>query len=158
MALRLRGFHSTGDNPDFFWFGGDNTMRGYPFQGFVGNRGFHTNAEVRFPLVDALLTPIGFFGPLRGTFFANVGGAAFEGQRFKIFSSDLRISRVDGRVVDGWGLQDAVASYGFSLGLNLFGLPMHFDWVRLTDFAKTVTDRLSLRNETQFKFWIGIDY
>ena len=157
-AFRLRGFHSTGENPDFFWFGGDNTMRGYPFQGFVGNRGFHGNAELRFPIADALLTPMGFLGPLRGTLFGNMGGAAFQGERFNIFSSDLRISRVDGRLVEGWGLQDAVASWGFSLGLNIFGLPMHFDWVRVTDFAKPLTDRLSLRNETQFKFWIGIDY
>ncbi|HEX9723932.1 MAG TPA: hypothetical protein VGC53_06580 [Vicinamibacteria bacterium] len=158
VALRLVGFHSTGDNPDFFWFGGDNSMRGYPFQGFVGNRGFYGNAEVRFPLVDALLTPVGFFGPLRGTFFANMGGAAYSDEPFQIFASDLRISRVDGRLVDGWGTKDAVASYGFSLGLNLFGLPMHFDWVKVTDFADPVSERLSLRNETQFKFWIGYDY
>jgi hypothetical protein len=124
----------------------------------VGNRGFYGNAEVRFPLVDALLTPVGFFGPLRGTFFANMGGAAYSDEPFQIFASDLRISRVDGRLVDGWGTKDAVASYGFSLGLNLFGLPMHFDWVKVTDFADPVSERLSLRNETQFEFWIGFDY
>ena len=157
-ALRVRGFSSRGDNPDFFWFGGDNTMRGYPFQGFVGNRGFFTNAELRFPLIDAAITPIGFFGPLRGTLFLNWGGAAFEDQPFQVFASNLRISRVDGRVVDGWGLKDTVASWGFSLGLNAFGLPLHFDWVRVTDFASTVTDNLSLRDETLFKFWIGFDY
>jgi hypothetical protein len=158
VALRFVGFHSTGDNPDFFWFGGDNSMRGYPFQGFVGNRGFYGNAEVRFPLVDALLTPLGFFGPLRGTFFGNWGGAAYSDEPFEIFASDLRISRVDGRLVDDWGTKDTVASYGFSLGLNLFGLPMHFDWVRLTDFANPVSQRLSLRDETRFEFWIGYDY
>lgn len=158
VALRIVGFHSGGDHPDVFWFGGDNTMRGYPFQGFVGNRGFHGNAEVRFPLVDALLTPLGYFGPLRGTFFGNWGGAAYTDEPFQIFAKDLRISRVDGRLVDGWGLKDTVASWGFSLGMNVFGLPLHFDWIKLTDFAKPVSDRLSLRNETQFKFWIGFDY
>jgi hypothetical protein len=158
VALRVRGFKSTGDNPDFFWFGGDNTMRGYPFQGFVGNRGFHGNAELRFPIIDAAITPIGFFGPLRGTLFVNWGGAAFEDEPFQVFASDLRISRVDGRVVDGWGLKDTVASWGFSLGLNAFGLPLHFDWVRLTDFASPITNNLSLRDETLFKFWIGFDY
>ena len=157
-ALRVQGFSSRGDNPDFFWFGGDNTMRGYPFQGFVGNRGFFTNAELRFPLIDAAITPIGFFGPLRGTLFLNWGGAAFEDQPFQVFASNLRISRVDGRVVEGWGLKDTVASWGFSLGLNAFGLPIHFDWVRVTDFANTITNNLSLRDETQFKFWIGFDY
>src|SRR3990172_3433033 len=158
VALRLRGFHSAGDNPDFFWFGGDNTMRGYPYQGFVGNRGFYGNAELRFPLVDALLTPLGFFGPLRGTFFVNMGGAAFEDESFQVFADNLRISRVDGRLVEGWGLKDTVASWGVSLGMNAFGLPLHFDWVKVTDFAQPVSDRLSLRDETQFKFWIGFDY
>jgi outer membrane protein assembly factor BamA len=133
-------------------------MRGYPYQSFVGNRGFHGNAELRFPLIDAALTPIGFFGPLRGTLFVNVGGAAYLDEPFQVFSSDLRISRVDGRLVDGFGLKDAVASWGFGLSMNFFGLPMHFDWSRLTDFASPVSNNITIRDETKFDFWIGFDF
>lgn len=151
FALRFRGFHSTGDAPDLFWFGGNGDLRGYPFLSFVGNRAFFANAELRFPLIDAALTPIGFFGPLRGTFFVDVGGARFGDQAFKVFTDEPRISLVDGTIQTGFGLRDAVASYGFGLTFNVFGLPLHMDWSKLTDFAHVAEG-------TEFDFWVGFDF
>ncbi|MFQ5789677.1 MAG: peptidase MA family metallohydrolase [Acidobacteriota bacterium] len=163
FALRLRGFHSSGDGPDLFWFGGNGDLRGYPFLSFVGNRAFFANAELRFPMVDALLIPGGLlFGPIRGAFFVNVGGARFNDEPFQIFASDRRISSIAPFVLcgpneneictaDGFGLKDAVASYGFGFTLNLFGLPLHFDWVKLTDFAVTAPG-------TEFDVWVGFDF
>jgi Tol biopolymer transport system component len=151
FAVRFRGYHSTGEAPGIFYFGGNGDLRGYPFLAFVGSRGFFANAELRFPLIDALLTPAGFFGPIRGTFFAGMGGAAYNDEPFQVFARDDRISRLDGEPVTGFGLQDTVASYGFGLTLYLFGLPMHLDWTRLTDIAHTVPG-------TKFDFWIGFDF
>ena len=39
---------------------------------------FHLNAELRLPLIHAMATPIGILGGVRGTLFANVGGAYFD--------------------------------------------------------------------------------
>ena len=39
------------------------------------------NAELRFPLIEAALTPIGVIGGIRGVFFAGVGGAWFPDQK-----------------------------------------------------------------------------
>ena len=56
-------------------------MRGYDYLSFVGQNAFFTNAELRFPLIDAMATPIGILGGIRGTFFANLGGALLRGPR-----------------------------------------------------------------------------
>ena len=41
----------------------------------------HANAELRFPLIEAALTPIGVIGGIRGIFFAGLGGAWFQNQQ-----------------------------------------------------------------------------
>jgi hypothetical protein len=151
FAVRFRGFRSTGEGPSLLWFGGNGDLRGYPFLSFVGSRGFHANAELRFPLIDALLTPAGFFGAVRGTFFAGLGGAAFSDEPFQPFSCEPRISRLDGTPIDGCGLKDTAASYGFGLSFYLFGIPFHFDWSRLTDISHRLPG-------TRFDLWIGYDF
>ena len=75
LALRARGFKSWGDNPGFLYFGGNSEMRGYDYLQFVGQNAFFGNAELRFPLIEAMATPIGVLGGVRATFFAGVGGA-----------------------------------------------------------------------------------
>ncbi len=160
LALRVRGLWSSGENPDLFWFGGNGDMRGYDYQSFVGNQAFYANAELRFPIIDAAITPIGFFGPLRGLFFVNMGGASFVDEPFKLFSSDRRLSSLGARcgpagtslcISDGFGLGDAVASYGIGLTFNFFGMPMNINWSKLTDFATTVEG-------WKTDFWIGYTF
>ena len=75
FALRFKGFKSWGRTPDFFYFGGNSELRGYDYLSFVGQQGFFANAELRFPLIEAMLTPIGVLGGIRGTIFGNIGGA-----------------------------------------------------------------------------------
>lgn len=79
-AVRFRGFRSTGDTPDYFFFGGNSELRGYDFLEFLGNRGFFANAELRFPLIEAMLTPVGVLGGIRAVVFAGVGGASLFGR------------------------------------------------------------------------------
>ncbi len=160
LALRFRGFRSQGDVPNIFWFGGNGDMRGYEYQSFVGNTAFFGNAELRFPIIDAAITPIGFFGPLRGLLFFNMGGAYYNDQPFALFSSDRRISSLGFQcgpasnapcISVGWGLGDAVASYGIGLTFNLFGMPMNVNWSKLTDLATTV-------DGWKTDFWIGYTF
>jgi Tol biopolymer transport system component len=169
FAVRFRGIFSKGENPDIFWFGGNGDMRGYEYLSFVGNTGFFANAELRFPIIDAAITPIGFFGPLRGLFFIDMGGAYYNGQPFTMFTSERRFSSLGNRcgpgknspcISDGWGLggidpvtggRGPVASYGIGLTFNFFGLPMNINWSRLTDFATRAPG-------WKTDFWIGYTF
>jgi hypothetical protein len=78
LATRIRGFKSTGDFPDFQYFGGNSELRGYNYLEFAGQNVVFANAELRFPLIEAALTPIGVIGGIRGVFFAGIGGAWFN--------------------------------------------------------------------------------
>src|SRR4029079_18134218 len=80
LATRIRGFKSTGDFPDFTYFGGNSEMRGYDYLQFSGQNVVFANAELRFPLIEAALTPVGVIGGIRGVFFANIGGGWFNDQ------------------------------------------------------------------------------
>ena len=77
---RARGFKSIGDFPDYQYFGGNSEMRGYDYLQFIGQNIAFANAELRFPIIEAALTPIGVVGGVRGVFFANIGGGWFDGQ------------------------------------------------------------------------------
>ncbi len=91
-AFRLRGFNSTGGTPDYFFFGGNSELRGYDFLEFVGNKGFFANAELRFPLIEAMLTPVGVLGGIRGVFYAGVGGASLLGRPTTTGFSSAQVS------------------------------------------------------------------
>ena len=169
LAMRARGYKSWGENPGFMYFGGNSEMRGYDYLSFVGQDAFHLNAELRFPLIDAMATPVGILGGIRGTFFANLGGAAFETQPFRMFRNDDAIERPlltyqpvigpDGRqvflptggpafdpvygparLVSGFRLVDSRASYGISLQTFALGFPVHFDWSWRTLFNRDWED------------------
>ena len=126
LALRARGFKSWGENPDFIYFGGNSELRGYDYLSFVGQNAFFLNAELRFPLIEAMATPIGILGGIRATLFANLGGAYFEGHAVQglhattrtLERADHRLRRPDrrspiygaaDRSVDGFRLVDARA-------------------------------------------------
>jgi hypothetical protein len=155
LALRARGFYSTGDAPDYFYFGGNSELRGFPYYGFSGNQGFHANAELRIPIIHAALTPIGLLGPIRGTAFIGVGGARFKGEPWQFGSSEPSFSYINdpvfGEPTTGWRLVDGRASYGFGLQLFFAGYPLHFDWTKFTDFAVT-------SDKWKFTFWMGYDF
>jgi hypothetical protein len=81
LATRIRGFRSSGDFPGFMYFGGNADLRGYDYLQFVGQNVVYANAELRFPIIEAALTPIGVVGGVRGVFFAGIGGAWFGNQQ-----------------------------------------------------------------------------
>jgi hypothetical protein len=160
LALRARGFKSWGQSPDFTYFGGNSEMRGYEYLQFLGQEAMFLNAELRFPFIEAMLTPIGILGGIRGVFFANMGGGRFEGQPFKWWSTsgeiytptvDLVVNNFTGNVtpiqgptrrIDGFRLVDSRASYGVGLETFAIGFPVHFDWAWRTLFNKDWEDAL----------------
>ena len=98
LALRARGFKSWGDNPDFTYFGGNSRAARLRVPAFVGQNAFFANAELRFPLIEAMATPIGVLGGVRATLFAGLGGAYFEGAPFKFCTNDTTLERPDRRL------------------------------------------------------------
>jgi outer membrane protein assembly factor BamA len=164
------------------YFGGNSEMRGYEYLEFVGDHSAFFNAELRFPLIEAMLTPIGILGGIRGVFFANMGGGYFKGQPFKWFSRDAELyTPIIGyeaisftqqrpvygtpRVVDGFRLVDSRASYGIGLETFALGFPIHFDYAWKTLFNKDWEDQLfaafggsSRFRKPKFSVWIGYDF
>ncbi len=182
-AFRVKGFKSIGDAPDFFYFGGNSELRGYDYLSFAGHKGFFANAELRFPFIEAMLTPIGVLGGLRGVFFANIGGAAFNGEPYQFATSSaeqyepivgfapsedgLTYVPVYGPVqtISGFRLRDGRASYGIGLESFLLGFPIHFDYSWKTLFNKDWEDALFALSggsdefrKGKFQVWIGYDF
>ena len=155
LAARVRGFSSTGDQPRLFGFGGNMEMRGYNYNSFVGSKGGFASVELRIPLIDVMLTPIGLLGPVRGTVFGNVGGAHYPDEPFQFSTKGPGVSFVNdplfGQAVDGRRLVDGRASFGVGVQAFLLGMPMHFDWSWLTDLKVRSTS-------PRFQFWVGYDF
>jgi hypothetical protein len=146
LAFRARGFKSWGEFPDYLYFGGNSEMRGYDYLEFLGNKAAFANAELRFPLIEAALTPLGVIGGLRGVAFANFGAAGYEGVPMKVWTSEpvtitpllgfqpnfttLTYDPIYGapKTIDGFKLMDGRASYGVGLETFALGFPIHFDW------------------------------
>jgi len=179
LALRARGFKSKGDNPDFTYFGGNSELRGYEYLQFTGQNAFFANAELRFPLIEAMATPIGILGGVRATLFAGIGGAYFEGAPFKFYTNNTTLERpvvgydnLNQEVeygpaipVDGFRLVDGRASYGISLSTMALGFPVHFDWswrTLMNQRWEDITFHLQGGSEEfrrpKFTMWIGYDW
>lgn len=183
LALRSRVFKSWGEFPDFLYFGGNSEMRGYDYLQFLGHETFYGNAELRFPLIEAMATPIGVLGGVRGTFFFNFGFANLTGQETLAFTRDPAVVRgvvgsafnPDTRefqevfgppvAIDGIRLVDSRASYGFSLSTMAIGFPVHFDWAWRTLFNKAWEDVMFSQaggseqfRRVRFAMWVGYDF
>jgi hypothetical protein len=182
LALRAKGFRSWGKSPSYTYFGGNSEMHGYDYLEFIGSNGYFVDAELRFPLIDAMATPIGILGGVRGVFFFNVGAAWFAESNFKFASkTDEIVTPVTGSYYDdnynlvytygdavdvsGFRLVDGRAAYGFGLETFALGFPIHFDWSWRTLFNKAWEDVLfasaggsSTFRKPRFQFWIGYDF
>ena len=161
LALRARGFKSWGEFPAYLYFGGNSELRGYDYLEFLGNKAFFTNAELRFPLIEAALTPIGVVGGLRGVMFFNFGGSGFEGIPMNVWTTKSEtITPLLGYQTDpfsltgytpvygppieisGFRLLDSRASYGVGLETFALGFPIHLDWSWRTLFNRDYEDLL----------------
>jgi hypothetical protein len=146
LAFRARGFKSWGEFPGYMYFGGNSELRGYDYLEFLGNKAFFLDGELRFPLIEAALTPLGVIGGLRGIAFANVGAAGYDGVKMNVWTRDpitvtpllgfepnyqtLTYDPIFGppQTISGLKLVDGRASYGLGLETFALGFPIHFDW------------------------------
>jgi outer membrane protein assembly factor BamA len=188
LAFRGRGLRSWGRNPSYLAYGGNSEMRGYDYLQFYGQHAFFANVELRFPIIEAMLTPFGVLGGLRGTLYFDIGGAGLNGQGapgtppyvFAKQGTELyapiigyeqdilgNATPVYGKpeVVSGLRLVDGRASYGIGLESFLLGFPMHFDFSWKTLFNQQWEDLLfapigghGVFRRMQFGFWIGYDF
>lgn len=183
LAFRARGFKSWGKTPDFMYFGGNSELRGYEYLEFAGQTAFFGNAEFRFPLIEAMATPIGVLGGVRGVAFFNIGGGWFENAPYTFATSKSEVltpflgynfnattglaTPVFGNPtpVSGFRLVDGRASYGIGLETFALGFPVHFDWSWRTLFNKDWEDVLFAAaggseafRKPRFQFWIGYDF
>jgi hypothetical protein len=113
--MRFHGFRSRGDFPAFQYFGGNGDLRGYDYLQFSGQNMLQANVELRFPLIEAALTPIGVIGGIRGVLFAGAGGAWFSDQKtanpcngttdnFRFLANSSQLCQVvTGAKTDGFG-------------------------------------------------------
>lgn len=134
IATRLYGAWSEGNAPNFYVFGGLNTLRGHDFRALIGQHAGFANIEFRFPLIDVLATPIIVVQQVRGALFVDVGAAHFEGQPFRFIE--------DGKLKDG------LASVGLGVSFNLLGLQLNWDFARRYDNG-------TLEKDFRTSFWIG---
>lgn len=139
FAFRAYGALSDGDFSRPYFMGGFDTLRGLRLRSEVGDRVFYANAELRFPLVDVLATPIFSFGQIRGLVFLDVGGAYFKDAQpdWKFYDSD------ENRLVDG------LSSYGFGISTILLGLDVNWDFAKLWDLKDSIDGGFTT------SFWIG---
>lgn len=141
LALRLFVGASFGNAPTPFYFGGLDTLRGFDFRDFSGDRAAFANIEYRFPLIDYLGGPFLRFQGIRGRFFFDVGAAyySYSPNDFKFYDSKAK-ELVDGRAAYGWGLT-----------VNFAGLDLNWD------FAKPYR---SPGKDQGFRtaFWIGAQF
>ena len=158
LAFRARGFKSWGEFPGYLYFGGNSEMRGYDYLEFLGNKAFFLNGELRFPLIEAALTPLGVIGGVRGVAYANFGASGYQGVPLTVWTKDpitvtpllgfqpnyetLTYDPVYGQpqTIGGLKLVDGRASYGLGLETFALGFPIHFDWSWRTLFNKDYED------------------
>ena len=134
LATRLFVGYSRGDFPNFYYFGGLNTVRGYDFRSIIGTRAAYANVELRFPLIDILATPIIAFTGIRGNLFFDIGGANFPGQPYTFWKNR--------QLVNG------VAAVGYGVSFSLLNLELHFDFAKRTDLR-------NVDGKFRTEFWIG---
>jgi outer membrane protein assembly factor BamA len=171
LAMRFRGFRSEGAYPNYMYFGGNSEMRGYDYLEFIGQKDVFVNAELRFPLIEAMLTPIGVMGGVRGVFYFNMGGGWFDNSGYVFWTNNTEqykpfigvatdpagnpILDDNGnpiplygapRTISGFRLRDARASYGLGLETFALGFPIHFDWSWRTLFNRGWEDTLFATN------------
>lgn len=140
LAARVFVGYSKGNAPNFYYFGGLNTLRGYEFRSLIGNRAAFANFEIRFPLVDVLATPVLAFQQIRGVLFFDIGAANFDGLNV-VTGEKFKFLR-DGR------LQDGRASVGYGLSFEFMGLELHWDFAKRFDLKDT-------EGNFRSSFWIG---
>lgn len=125
---------SQGEDPNVFFMGGLNQLRGYDWLQFSGNRAWFMNLEYRWPFIDEVRGGAMAITDIRGLFFWDMGGSWFDGDDFDIIR--------DGRFAD------VLASFGGGVMIDFGPMPLNF-------YFSQRTDGRSLIGGVRFDFYIG---
>ncbi len=134
LATRFYGSWADGNAPNFSYFGGLNTLRGHDFRTIIGQHAGFANVELRFPLIDLLVTPAIVLQQVRGALFFDIGAAHFDGRPF--------------RFIENGRLRDGQAAVGLGISFNMLGLQLNFDFAKRYNLSQT-------EDELRSSFWIG---
>jgi Tol biopolymer transport system component len=134
LATRFYGSWADGNAPNFSYFGGLNTLRGHDFRTIIGQHAGFANVELRFPLIDLLVTPLIVLQQVRGALFFDIGAAHFDGRPF--------------RFIENGKLRDGQAAVGLGISFNMLGLQLNFDFAKRYNLSQT-------EDELRSSFWIG---
>lgn len=129
LAARLMGGASVGPDPQRFYLGGSQTLRGYGYESMYGTRMALANLEMRVPFIDRLemaFPPLRFYG-IRGAFFYDMGAAWSDDRMFQ------GASRPGDALIR---LEDLRASLGTGVRVNLYPFLMKLDLAWPTDLAR----------------------
>lgn len=144
LAFRLFAGDSAGNAPSVFYFGGLDSLRGVDFRTQVGDRAYYANAELRFPLIDVLATPLLGFQGIRGVLFFDIGTAYYKDIADLLGGFDFYDSKA-GHFVDG------VASYGYGFTIRFLGFDLNWDFAKLWRPNPEVFGKSAFTTS----FWIG---
>ena len=149
LMAQPREPESWGDVPDFIYFGGNSELRGYDYLEFIGSHTAFANAELRFPFIEAMLTPLGVLGGVRGVFFAGFGGSYFSGQSSAAGACQTNLGSVTTQGVLTGSFQttrvgsftwlkrgttlECPITYSDTTGLPVLGKPIPVSGLRLVD-------------------------
>ena len=176
LAFRFDGFLSRGKNPYITYFGGNNQVRSVYYYSMIGNEGWFSNLEFRFPLINSATTFIGQIGPVRGTLFFDIARTKVKGfpatqwvliekQVPQIIivndaeGNPVKINTGLNITVNEYTEVEAIGSYGFGFEFFLLGLPLHLEFVKALDWPDFSNPfDFNARGGWQTKFWIGFDF
>ena len=151
-----------GNLPNIYYFGGLDTLRGLDYASIYGNTVGYANFEYRFPLIDFLIFPIGGLRSIRGKVFFDIGGGALKDQPYQFWDSHEHqllgtcLRDTNGQLIPDQNgnpqcLGNAIASYGYGIEFNFLGLQLHWDFAKLTDFKRSLSN-------LKTSFYIGAEF
>jgi Tol biopolymer transport system component len=130
FAFRAMGASSFGGDPQRFFLGGPNTLRGWGIQQFGARNVALASGEFRYPFLDYVKLGWPFrsaFGGVRGNLFVDVGAAFDRPGRFRL-SGDAGMGP--------GGLDDLKIGFGVGARMRFAFLPMRFDVGWPTDLSR----------------------
>ncbi len=129
LATRLMGGASAGHDPQRFYLGGSQTLRGYSYESLYGTRMALANLELRLPFIDRLemaIPPLRLYG-IRSALFYDMGAAWSDDREFQGATSSS----------GAWlRLVDLRASLGTGVRLSLYPLVIKLDLAWTTDLSR----------------------
>jgi len=130
FAFRAMGATSFGSDPQRFFLGGPNTLRGWGLQRLGGRNVALLSGEFRYPFLEYVKLGWPFrsaFGGVRGNLFVDVGTAFDRPGRFNL-AGDAGLGR--------GGLDDVQVGFGVGTRMRLAFLPVRVDVGWPTDLRR----------------------